>query len=392
MSPQAETAALRYPLRSRLAARALECLFLPRAALLRRAEPGAPIRRILIVEPFNLGDAATLAVMLDPLRERFPGAEIHLLVKRAGALLFRGDPRVQRIHEIEFPWARREGKLRLRPRDVAAFRDLLARLRAERYDLGIDARGEVRNQALMVWIGCRRRLGFTNYLGSNMHIRGWLLTDSAGRIPAAPRALMNLALIGTLGCDTRLRLPALAAQPLPRAGETFRVALHTGAGWRFKLWPEERWAALADALLDTYRIDLCLLGDAVEEERLRRIAALTRHRPPVRITDLDELLSELASTDLLVCLDSGPMHLAALLDRPTVALFGPGYLPVWQPAGSRATVIHRQDAFPCAPCLQKRCVRPGHTCMDAIPLGAVLEAVGRRIPPSLRLAPARPIS
>lgn len=381
----ASPAALRYPLHSRLAARLLEWLFWPRAALLPRPAADAPVRKMLIVEPFNLGDAASLSVLLDPLRARFPDAAIHLLVKRAGADLYRDDPRVQRVHEMEFPWARRQGKARLNLHDLRAFRELLRRLRAERFDLGIDTRGEVRNQAIMAWIGCGRRLGFTNYLGSNMHIRGLLLTDSAGCIPPAPRAHMNLALVGLLGCDTQLRLPALhaEAQPPPRPGR-YRVLLHTGAGWRFKLWPEARWAELADAMLDAYDIDLRLVGDAGEEVALRAIAGASRHHPPITVTTLPGLLGELAAADLLVCLDSGPMHLAALLDRPTVALFGPGYLAVWQPPGGRGAVVHRQREFACAPCLQKRCIHPGHNCMDALSVAEVLAAVRRQIPAALR--------
>jgi ADP-heptose:LPS heptosyltransferase len=88
---------------------------------------------------------------------------------------------------------------------------------------------------------------------------------------------------------------------------------------------------------------------------------------------MEELICLIMGADLLVCLDSGPMHLAQTLGVPVVALFGPGDFELWCPRGERDEVIFHR--LPCNPCLQERCVRSGDSCMTMITVEEVFTAV-----------------
>jgi ADP-heptose:LPS heptosyltransferase len=134
-------------------ARLLELLFLPLVARVRRLEDLDCARRILIMEPFQLGDNALLAVMLQPLRDRFPAAEIHILTRSPWTCLFQHDPRVAKVHAFTFPWVRRAG----RGWSLAALVDtwrFTRLLRKERFDIGLDVRGDIRSQIVLLLAGC----------------------------------------------------------------------------------------------------------------------------------------------------------------------------------------------------------------------------------------------
>jgi len=361
---------VRYPAWKALAARLLEAALRPLVAFAPAPRGLDAVRRMLIVEPFRLGDAALLRGMLAPLRERFPDAKIHLLLHPGSAALYRDHPAVTRVHELALPWASVPGR---RAGWVAAWR-FLRSLRSLRFDLGIDPRGDVRSQAALVAAGCAERAGFTNYLACNIRIRGALLTRSAGDLPLAHRVELHDAVLALLGCrpaDPPARVPHRAADG------RVRVVISTGAGWSFRLWPEELWAEVVRRLAGRGDVEVRLVGVPAEQPRLQRIVAGAGGGGTIRITDLRGLLDELASADLVVCPDSAVMHLASeWFGRPVLALFGPGVVPLYRPRSAGSVVLDAQGDYPCAPCTQQRCVRPHSPCMGAVGVEGVIRALG----------------
>jgi len=363
-----------------LVARALEILFLPLAWCLNLCRAG-DVRRILILEPFGLGDAALLAVMLAPLKNKFPAAEIHLLLQPGNTELFSRDPRVTCAHGFVFPWARRTNKLAFTNYPWIALFRFLRGLRRLRFDIGIDARGEVRSQILMVLLGCHRRVGATNYLGSNMNIRGRLLTDNQGEVSLKHRTQLNLDLCAALGCTVVREhfLPALT-WPAPPAPAVFTVLIHTGAGWRFRLWTESSWARLIHQIVAELHVAVRVAGAPDEQPRL---AAIRRGIPEgeatFRTTTLLELVSEMQACDLMIALDSGPMNIATVLGKPVIALFGPGSVPLYAPISPGSRVAHHQSAYACAPCTQQICIHPHHNCVASIAVHEVFELIREQV-------------
>jgi len=371
-----------YPWRAIFFSRLLEFCFFPLAWLIREAQPNILVKKILVVEPFNLGDAVSLSVMLDPLKERFPEAKIHLVLKESGAALYENDSRITKIHIFDFPWAKRDHKYDLRGFKWRSFFHLLHLLHQEHFDVSIDTRGEIRNQLLMTLIGSRRRVGYTNYLCSNVRIKGLLLTDSAGDVPIMSREEINLETIKLLGCNISNRqLHLEQSKTVPSHSKAqYQIAFHTGGGWRHRLWKENKWIELINLILECYNVNIYLLGEKAEYERLEAIQKNITSKIDIKITTVSELVEEIINSNLLICLDSGPMHIASAFNIPTIALFGPGNIGVWHPTGANSIVINHQDRYPCAPCLQKKCVYPDFNCMDAILVEEVFQKVQKVIP------------
>jgi len=150
------------------------------------------------------------------------------------------------------------------------------------------------------------------------------------------------------------------------------VLIHPGAGWPFKRWKNERFARFADAMIDRYGTDV-IMTEGHSENLIQNIADRMEHKPIIlKNLEIQELGALISQTDLFVCHDSGPMHMASAMKVPVVALFGPSNVNHWRPRSPGAVVI--QAKLPCCPCRQKSCSRPDDYCMDTITEEEVLEA------------------
>jgi heptosyltransferase-2 len=134
------------------------------------------------------------------------------------------------------------------------------------------------------------------------------------------------------------------------------IALNPGAFYGgAKRWLSERYASVADSLADRYQARIVILGAAAERGLGAEIAGMMRN-PPISLageTTLGQLMGVLKECRLLLTNDSGPMHLAAALDVPQVAIFGSSSDTSTGPLSSQATVMkHPVD---CSPCFLREC-------------------------------------
>lgn len=194
-------------------------------------------------------------------------------------------------------------------------------------------------------------------------------------VAAPPSFVPRLELDEELLARGRERL--LRARLPPEEGPL--VALFPGAEFGpAKRWPWRRFAELAQAL--RREIPACrvfIVAGPSEVWLAVRVHEEAGHVPPVIGPDLDlaGLAAVLAYCDALVTNDSGPMHLAAALDVPCVALFGPTDLHRTSPAGDGHVVLHTQ--LWCQPCLRRSCPLLHHRCMRGLSVETVAEACAR---------------
>jgi heptosyltransferase-2 len=144
------------------------------------------------------------------------------------------------------------------------------------------------------------------------------------------------------------------------------VALCPGStNSRAKRWPAERFAALADMLVERTGADVLLIGAREELDVSVDAARRMRHRPFVLTgkTDLAQTAAVLAVADLLVTNDTGPAHVAAAVGCPVVVIFGPTNPVTTRPFSTLAEVVRRPPD--CAPCMLRDCPID-HRCMTAI--------------------------
>jgi heptosyltransferase-2 len=144
------------------------------------------------------------------------------------------------------------------------------------------------------------------------------------------------------------------------------VALCPGStNSRAKRWPAERFAALADKFIDEAGMDVVLVGAPDELEVSLAVKAAMRGRPVMLTgqTNLSQAVALLSLSDALVTNDTGPAHIAAALERPTLVIFGPTDPRTTRPFSQTAEIIRRPPD--CAPCMLRDCPID-HRCMTAI--------------------------
>src|SRR3954453_12759319 len=160
-------------------------------------------RRILLVQLDHLGDAVLTSPLLARLRTAYPEARIDVLASPSNRGVFEADPHVHRVHLAARSWFERDrGRWAL----GSAVWELGRSLRAARYDLGLDVRGDILTVLLLALAGLPRRVGWV--MGGG----GFLLTDVAAWIPGRHEIRSRMALLECLGLPAEA--PGLRGRPL----------------------------------------------------------------------------------------------------------------------------------------------------------------------------------
>jgi lipopolysaccharide heptosyltransferase I len=328
--------------------------------------------RILIVRLSAIGDAIQSMPVACALRERFPQAFLAWAVQsRAGALL-RGHEALDELIELPRGWLKS-------PRGVWRLR---AKLRALRFDVAIDVQGLTKS-ALLAWLsGAKRRIGFGNPGGRELS--KWFNNERVD--PKSTHVVDRyLELLRPLGIESpavRFQVPEreedrLTAEKIVLAAgvEAGFAIISPGAGWPSKLWPTERYAAVARHLGQAWKLPtLIVWAGQAERAMAERVAAAAegtaRLAPP---TTLSELASLGRRARLLVGADTGPLHLAAAVGTPCVGLYGPWPAARHGPYGPQHVAL--QQMFFEGPTRQRRNAPPIY--MEAIGVELVCAACDR---------------
>ncbi len=358
-------------------------LFLPN--LIRRrtlkAEDLRLAKRILWVNVGGLGDLVLATPALASLRNCFPDTHITLLAKPETKPLMERCPWVDElILTASIPWSRRTGKYHPKRYLSSEFLGLIRTLRKRRFDLVIDAHMDIRNNLLLFLTGAQRRLGF-DYGGGR-----YFLTDLVvPNLMRSHHADLAVQLVGYLGGKSVLDQPTLhIAEEHRRAANDFWlrngldrgdlvVGVHPGAGYPVRYWGLNKFARVADALSERFPVRfLCFSQpDGYGSD----IPIQAQH---IKITpDLGLLMALLEKCDLLLCNDGGPMHVAAGVGTPVVAVFGPTEPKWWGPYGPGHSVVILED-FPCRPC-GDLCKFDRPYCLTELSVPRVIAALEERL-------------
>jgi heptosyltransferase-2 len=319
----------------------------------------ANVQRILVRSTNWVGDAVMSIPALEALRARFPRAEIVLLSKPWVSELFFRHPAVNR--QIIY-------KPKSEHRGATGFMKLVGEIRAEQFDTAV----LFQNAFQAAWMASLARIPLR--IGYNRDNRGFLLHDAIEPpLPAAygHQANYYLQLLFRAGMiakpapvqEIRIRLTdeektwALRKlDALGLGGQRFLIGLAPGAAFGpAKRWLPERFAGLADRLIGALSADVLIFGSAAERPLAEEIAGSMKHTPTIVAgeTSLRQLLSLMAGCRLIVANDSGPMHLAAAMGIPLVAIFGSTDERATGPLGRRIRIIKK--GVECSPCGRREC-------------------------------------
>lgn len=362
-------------------------------------EPGP--HRILVVNLASFGDALLATPAIGALRAAYPQARIDVLTTPIGAAIFAMCPAVDRI--IKFPKELFDRPAAAaRPDRLLTVARLAGRLRAGRYDAvallhHLTTRfGALKFRGLLAASGAARRAGLDNG-------RGTFLTHRAPDYGFGVRTewQYGLDVAATLGARVDGVRPSIVIPDAARLGasrllEQMRIrepyiVIHPGVGGysQARAWPAERFAAMASRIHETTGQPIVVVGTEDEAARARVVAEQPGAVNLIGQTSLPDLAAVVERAALTIGSDSGVAHLAAALDRPLLAIFGPSNSEAWRPFGADLHFVGRRSlpagdklvirsAIPCAPCfytgfsLGRREGCALKTCLDEVTVDEVV--------------------
>jgi ADP-heptose:LPS heptosyltransferase len=290
--------------------------------------------KILALQFKYFGDAVLLTPALRALREHFPAAEIHLLVPAEIAPLFQHLPWLTRV----WPMPRRRGHASL-----GVTLPFIHALRREHFDRSVDFAGNDRGAILSRLIGARQRLGWAEhggFLGRRFFYNQRVAPEK--NLPHESARLAQLlsgwqippprSLASEIRADVALSAAAQKILPYENA-----ILCHVASSQPRKEWPLSHWAEFHR--LATAAGRRVVFTTASGEREAALMAELKQLVPRAEILpgvpELPLFLAVLARAGVFISGDTGPLHFAAGLGVPTIALFGPTSPARWAPMGDR---------------------------------------------------------
>jgi 3-deoxy-D-manno-octulosonic-acid transferase/heptosyltransferase-1 len=330
-----------------------------------------------------IGDVVHTLPALNSLRRHFPWAHITWLVEAGAAELLAGHPALDRLLiSRRKQWA--QGlKTGRRCEHLRQIQQFLKDLRDTRYDMIFDFQAAIKGAMLIALARGRRKIGFGPGMAHQEHSY-LVLNEKIPMISMETHALeRGLTLLEAVGIPTEE-----VEYRLPIGPETRRtvsqwldyqkngqgrpaVAINPVAKWETKLWPADRFAGLADRIIDDYGATVFFTGGPPDTDIIASIIQNMRHNAEnlAGKTSLIELAAVYEHMACIISTDTGPMHIAAAVGKPVVALFGP--TAEWRtgPYGAGHRIVTAREA--CRPCFKRTCATKA--CMRSISVDQVME-------------------
>lgn len=328
---------------------------------------------ILILLIAGIGDLVLASKAFRAIRHGFPNAEIHLLTSSDAAPLARNYSYLDRV------WAFPIRELRRRSLPILQVLRLLRQIRKTHFDLAVNLYrvsswlGALKMGILFLSLMARRTVGegckgFALFLNRQVPAEGYWshhFVDAMNDIAVLSGGIPDgggIEVFWDRTCEERFH--GLFPEK-PGRRRTF-VGLNPGADNPQKRWDPDRYARVAERLMERSDAQILLLGGPGEEEMAVRIQERLKGGAvnlAGRLT-LDELAYIISRLDLLVTNDSAPMHIAAAVKTPVVAIFGPEDPIHTRPYTTEDLYRVISKRVDCRPCLVKRCEKP--LCLDLI--------------------------
>ena len=319
--------------------------------------------------------------VLKPLRDALDASKLDVLAGPWAAQIFECHPAVDEVLPFATPWwsAARGASLGERLRAWAALPSMIRKIKARRYDVGIDLRGDLRQIALFLRLG-----GMPIRVSSDRTGGRTLLTYVWTHDPALHEVERDAAIAALVGAAGPVRLDFAAPdcdceEFLPSdLAKTGYVVFSLRGSEENREWPVDHAVLAAQILHREHDLPVVIIGGASDVEFADDIVARATS-PVVNLAGRTSLLQAtlvMRGATAVVAVDSGPMHLAAAVGAPVVALFGPGDPRECRPWSDRAEVV--SVSAPCG-CERESCefVKGPGRCMREITPVMVVEAVRR---------------
>lgn len=328
------------------------------------------IKKILFIRIDRIGDLVLSTPALRVLKQRFPQSELVVLVSPSNQSLLLNNPYVDKV----FVYDKRERLV-----DKIG---VIQQLRGHGFDLAIDPYPdyEVKTALVALLSGAKRRIGYSSYgRDAFFNLKGPGLVKDKHQID------LTLDILRPLGVGMNDKKPEIfltndekqwARNWLRQrsAGGKPIVGIHPGAYYESQKWPPDSFGEVAKRLRENKKLDAIIFGGLGDKDLVEHINSMTSEDTLTHVQgDLRQFAALLSHCTLLICNNSGPLHIAVALDIPTISIMGPTNKDRWMPMGNIHKAL-RIDNLPCIGCNLGYCKIRTHDCMRLISPSMVIAA------------------
>ncbi len=335
-----------------------------RHGLKKNALGNTSVNNILVIKMRGIGDTVLATPVFKNLRLRFPRAKIIALVKKESLSVLDGNRNLNGVLAYD------------------GFLKTLIKLRKEKYDLALCAQAGF-SSALLAKLSGARILSVNNHNGRNYFSS--VLVDK-------PEEYEN-AVERDLDCLRALGLPVVESKPevyvcsseVARAEKTFKalgikravkvIGINPSASKENKRWGKERYAELADRLMELQAFSVLFFTDPLNKTLIPEITGMMKNKAAViGAKSIREVSGVISKLSLYIGNDSGLSHIAAGLNTPTITIVGPDEAAIFHPypRGERHFIVSKDVS--CKPCWKENCDK-GNTCLDKVTVNEVYKVV-----------------
>lgn len=345
--------------------------------------PGKKVKRILVIKLRHHGDMLLISPVINTLNLNYPDAEVDVLLYQETRDMLECHPGISQIQSIDRNW-KKQGVLKQIQHEYR----LLAQLRSRDYDLVINLADQWRSALLTRITGARMRLGFdfpkrrgivwkqchthlvtidahpnSHTVEQNLAILTPLQLTKTDQSVTMSYDEQDQAFVENLLREKHIHIPYIVIQPTSR--------------WFYKCWQDEKFAQTIQEL-DNQGYHIVLTSGPAQAEKVMIENILSHYSSP-GLTSLSgqltlrQLSALIDSAALFIGVDSVPMHMAAALKTPCIALFGPSKLTFWRPWQAIGSIIWAGN-YTTLPDPDDIDTKTSQRYLDAIPVADVVKA------------------
>ena len=332
---------------------------------------GQDIEKVLFIRIDRIGDLVLSTPALRALKQAFPHSELVVLASPSNNPLIFNNPNVDHLVVYD-----RQGRLIDRIK-------VIQKLRESGFDLAIDpyADYELETALIAFFSGAKKRVGYASYgrevffninspkIKVNQHFVDLTLgiVKSLGIKANGKKLEIFLADDEKKWAKNSLKERGVGGKPI--------VGIHPGGYYESQRWLPERFSELVNYLQQGRESDPIIFGGPRDKELINRICSMVNSEVLTYMTTDLRLLTALVSCCcVLVCNNSGPLHIAVALNIPTISFMGPTDKNLWMPIGDIHKVL-RMDDLTCIGCNLGYCKIKTHDCMRLITPSMAIEAI-----------------
>lgn len=332
------------------------------------------VGNILVVRLDHIGDVISSLPVLENLKKHYNGAKITFLAGTWVKPIVMNNPFVDEVICYDAPWFDRHKRGFF---SYFGFLKLAIELKKHHYDLGFDLRGDFRNIALMWLGGVKFRVGY-GITGGNFLLNLCQFYKFGQHTTELCLELLNGLGISIITNRPKIYLSKQNKELIDNFCESkcfnnnqINVIIHPYAGYSSKNWLDERYIELINILESEFKARIIIIGSKTDEEKAGRLIkgslSAVNACGLISIDGLGELINR---SSLFIGVDSGPSHIAATTDTPSVILYsGTNIAEQWSPRRENIKAI--QKDIPCKGCGKEDC--EANICMDLISVDDVME-------------------